>query len=359
MSHSTRHIILGIDTSCDDTSIAVVNGTKVLSNVVSSQDALHREWGGVVPMIAQRAHNERFETVLNQALQRAHVTRDQLQEIAVTVGPGLAPALEVGVARAQALAHELNIPLRPVFHMEAHLLAVFAQSASGQSGTPVEPTLFPALGVIVSGGHTELVYTPAIGQYQLIGETVDDAMGEAFDKVARLLGLGYPGGALLAELAQTGDASRYALPTAMRQSGNLNVSYSGLKTACVRLFQELTQDGKQVLSKQEVADFAASFQRAAIQTLVYKTLKALEQFPAKSIWLGGGVAANTALRKELRSLAQQNEIPFLTPYSRKLCRDNGAMVAVAAALNPAPAVESIDRQPRLAWQASSKTTPGN
>lgn len=342
-------ITLGIDTSCDDTSIAITDGQRVLSNVISSQDALHREWGGVVPMLAQRAHQERFDTVLDQALSRAHVDRGDLQQIAVTVGPGLAPALEVGVTRALELASTLKLPLRPVFHMEAHLLAVFAQSASGQSGAAPTAALFPALGVVVSGGHTELIRVDQLGQYTLLGETVDDALGEAFDKVARLLGLGYPGGALLAQLAQTGDPRRYDLPVAMRQSGDLNVSYSGLKTACVRLHRELTHNGERLLTQQEIRDFAASFQRVAIKTLLYKVRRAVQDMSFQSIWLGGGVAANTSLRRELRSIAREQDIPFLTPYSRKLCRDNGAMVAVAAHLHPTTAVTQLDRQPRLHW----------
>lgn len=325
--------VLGIDTSCDDTSVGLVEDYRVISNVISSQDAVHAEYGGVVPMLAKRAHEENFPQVLRLALQRAHVTPQEIEVIAVTRGPGLAPALEVGVTQAQRLAQAWQKPLLAVNHVEGHLLSALAQSKNGRNGWQPQASDFPLFGLIVSGKHTEIVLIHDWHSYEILGETVDDAIGEAYDKVARLLGLGYPGGTLLARFAQEGNPRSYPLPTAMRQSGDLNVSYSGLKTASLRLVRELTRDHTELLTKQQILDIAASFEAAAHETLLYKLQKAWEQHPEiRHLLLGGGVAANTALRQKLRQMARRFNAQVHVPYTKKLCRDNGAMIALAGYL---------------------------
>lgn len=344
-------IYLGIDTSCDDTSIGVVQNGRVLANIISSQDAIHREWGGVVPMLAKRAHEAEFPRVYKLALQRAGLLETDLDAIAVTYGPGLAPALEVGVTLAQELATRLQKPLYGVNHMEAHLLSVLAQTKTGKNGQIADQVQFPVLGVLVSGGHTEMALVHGFGQYEIIGETVDDAFGEAYDKVARMLSLGYPGGALLARLADQGNPKAFPLPTAMRQSGDLNVSYSGLKTATLKLVKTETENGEKTLSLTQIQNIAASFQEAALKTLLGKVEKALQAHPEiQAVWLGGGAAVNTQLRKRLRQLAMKNGLKLSTPYTTKLCRDNGAMVALVAAIHehiPMQKVEKLDRVPQL------------
>lgn len=344
--------ILGIDTSCDDTSVAITDGTRILANSISSQDQIHREWGGVVPILAKREHEAQFARVLEIALKRAGLTLKSIDLIAVTEGPGLAPALEVGVRKAAELAQQYTIPVVPINHMEGHLFSSCASSRNGKGGFVPQPADFPLLGILVSGGHTEFVLVDGIGQYRIVGQTVDDALGEAYDKIARLLNLGYPGGSLLAQLANEGNPQAYPLPIAMRQSGDLNVSYSGLKTATVKLVKQLTDDGKKILTRQEITDVAASFQRAALETLLNKLRQAVKLYQPKHLLLGGGVAANAVLRQELRALAKTANAQLHVPYTLKLCRDNAAMIATAASLRQQFGVlqtvepEKLDRRPR-------------
>jgi len=321
-------IVLGIDTSCDDTSVGVTKDRQVLANVISSQDELHAPWGGVVPNLARRAHEDNFPAVYTAALEQAGVSDSEIDVIAVTKGHGLAIALEVGLAQAVDLAKRLNKPLVAVHHSEGHFLANLAQDEHGRAPIEPEKVEFPALAILVAGGQTQLVLVKQFGQYEVIGETVDDAIGEAFDKGARLLGLGYPGGAELAQAATEGDPRAYDLPRPMRNSGDLNVSYAGLKTAFLRLIRDLQTETPK-LSSQQINDLSASFQLAAVETLIIKIKKALEQYEFNQIFLGGGVAANLLLREQLQVVASQHQAQVYWPYSTQLCRDNAAMIAVA------------------------------
>lgn len=349
-------IVLGIDTSCDDTSVGIVNNLEVLANVISSQDDLHAAWGGVVPNIARRAHQENFPAVYQQALADAGVEEKDIEAIAVTYGHGLAVSLEVGLQEAIKLAQKLAIPLYPINHSEGHLVANFAQTGEEPGLSPDDIT-WPALAVLVAGGQTQLVKVEALGKYQIIGETVDDAIGEAFDKSARLLGLDYPGGPQLAALAEQGNSQAYDLPRPMRQSKDLNVSYAGLKTAFLRLVRSLIDNPEtdkipSQLTTSQKADLAASFQAAAIETILIKVKKALAQTDYQHIFLGGGVAANQKLRQDLTTLAQKNEAQLHIPPGIKLCRDNAAMIALAGFLasqrvKPATNLDNLDRDPQL------------
>ncbi len=342
--------ILGIDTSCDDTSIALVEGRKVLANCISSQDATHKEFGGVVPILAKREHEKNFPLVLEKALATAGVQPHDIDAIAVTIGPGLAPSLEIGVTKAVQLAQEWQKPLEPVHHMEGHLWSALAADAHGEGGLDPDTLTFPALGILASGGHTEIVLIHGWGKYEIIGETLDDALGEAYDKVARMLGLGFPGGGKLARLADEGDASAYALPIAMRQSGDYNVSYSGIKTATLRLIREITNTGERTLQDQEMKDVAASFQNAALETLLGKVKKVLVEYPVSHVLLGGGVAANTVLREKLHQTLAPTGAAVAWPYTFSLCQDNAAMIALAAQLhfqhNYHLKLEKLDRRPQ-------------
>lgn len=338
-------LILAIDTSCDDTSCAVLRDTKVLSNVISSQVEAHAAWGGVVPSIARREHELLIQPVVEKALQMAKVSMKEIDAIAVTYGPGLAIALGVGIDKAQELARTYKKQLIGVNHMEGHLLSVLANSqlANSQSCT----LQFPSLGLLVSGNHTELVLIHAIGSYQILGQTLDDAIGEAFDKVARALGLGYPGGAVLAKLAEQGNSQAYNLPIPMRGVKSFDFSYSGLKAAVMRVMKEKADTG---LNQQDVADIAASFQRVAIQHVLDKTTRALETHFPHSLLLGGGVAANILLRKELRKLCKKHGVHLLIPSSKKFCMDNAAMIGVVAYFKAqrnefAKSEHDVDRQP--------------
>ncbi len=319
-------IILAIDTSCDDTSAAVVKDKIVLSNVISSQTKLHNEWGGVVPIIAKRAHQERIDAVISKALQLAKVPLHTIDVIAVTYGPGLAIALEVGVKKGKELALQLRKPLIAVNHMEGHLYSVFAQTKGKKLAEPP----FPALSLLVSGKHTELILMKKHGKFEILGETLDDAVGEAFDKVARLLGLGYPGGAVLSQYAKHGNSNAYPLTIPLHQRKDLDFSYSGIKAAMVRLVKHITTDGKRSLTQKEISDLAASFQKIAIQHLLERTKRALQIVKVKSLIVGGGVSANLVLRSELRKTCRSYKIPLFVPAKKELCMDNAAMIGVAA-----------------------------
>lgn len=319
-------ILLSIDTSCDETSVAVVQGQKVLSSVVSTQIRYHKKFGGVVPFLAQRLHSERIAAVTELAITRSRQTWSSIEAIAVTQGPGLAPALQVGISFAKDLALEYNKPLYAVNHMAGHIASCLIAS-----GSKVPIVQYPALAVLVSGGHTELVLVEQFSKFTILGQTLDDALGEAYDKVAKLLGLGYPGGPLLAKLAEKGMADRYNLPVPMMQSKDLNLSYSGLKNALRLLIEKLHVEGQ--LDASAIANIAASFEFVAQKSLVLKVEKALQLHPEiKSVLLAGGVAANTALRWKVRLLSRQHGLSFLTPTTLKYCSDNAAMIGVAANL---------------------------
>jgi N6-L-threonylcarbamoyladenine synthase len=307
--------VLGIETSCDETSAAVVLGRRVRSNVVSSQARLHEKWGGVVPEAAARAHVEAILPVIEEALDGAGVRSDDVAGIAVTNRPGLIGALSVGLTAAKALAFALDRPLVGVHHLEGHLLSVLAETDDFRA-----EIVFPHLALIVSGGHTEIVLVREPGMYELVGQTIDDAAGEAFDKSARLLGLGYPGGRAIQESARGGDPKRYPLPRALPDDP-FNFSFSGLKTAVLRLV-EREGDGL------SVSDAAASVQEAIVGVLAAKFLGAAEETGACCLTLVGGVAANAALRERLADGCYRRGLTFVTP-PLDLCTDNAAMIALA------------------------------
>lgn len=332
--------ILGIETSCDETSAAVVvGGTWVLSNVISSQIALHQAHGGVVPELAARAHVTAFVPVVEAALAEAKLTMKEIDAIAVTNGPGLAGSLLVGVNAAKAMAYVLDRPLIPVNHLEAHVAANWLRPY----GVEADPPQLPAICLLVSGGHTELLLVERPGRFRLLGRTLDDAAGEAFDKGARLLGLGYPGGPAIQRAAEGGDPNAFELPRAM-QGESLEFSFSGLKTALLRLIApyRLPDPPRPALAPGlfaehraprfreglPVADLAASFQAAIVDVLTEKTLRAARTHGAASVLLAGGVAANRPLRESLAN-AVGSSIKLHVPEFA-YCTDNAAMIAGAA-----------------------------
>lgn len=341
-------IILAIETSLDDTSAAIVKDNWVLSNIVASQVKFHEEWGGTVPDIARRKHQEWMEPVIEKAIKRAGITQSAIEAVAVTYGPGLAPSLEVGIDHAKAWAQKLSVPLIPVNHLEGHLLSSLAKNSKGNGGINESPALFPALGFLISGGHTELVLMKAIGDYYLLGETLDDAAGEAYDKVARMLHLGYPGGPLLAEMAKEG-TPRFDLPTPMVGRKDLNFSFSGLKTAALNALRKLENVPH---DRQFVADFSASFQKAVFNHLTKKLDQAICIYHPHTLFLGGGVVSNVALRQAARTVASKHGVKTIIPRSTSLFTDNAGMIGVAGWYVwkqhriPAQALD-IERQPNL------------
>lgn len=310
--------VLAIETSCDETSAAVVLGRNVLSNVVASQVEMHAKWGGVVPEAAARAHVEAILPVIRQA--RADAGDPKIAAIAVTNRPGLLGALSVGLTAAKALAFHHGVPMVGVHHLEGHIMSPYSLPDSEFSPS------FPYLCAVVSGGHTELVAVKSPGSYQIIAETCDDAAGEAFDKGARLLGLGYPGGRAIQDAAESGDPTRYNLPRAVRTDPH-RLSFSGLKTAMLRLVET---EG----SKISVADAAASLQAAIVDSLTAKAVWHLENSGFQGLSLVGGVAANLPLRTRLGSECQRRGLPFWTP-SLSLCTDNAAMIGLAGSFRRA------------------------
>lgn len=311
--------ILGIETSCDETAAAVVeNGRAILSNVVASQIDLHAQFGGVFPEVASRQHILAIYPIIDQALKQAHLEITDVDAIAVTRGPGLPGSLVVGVNAAKGLAIGSGKPLVGVNHLEGHLYSAWLYKANDETEIPPEPQ-FPLLALIVSGGHTELVLMRDHLTYESLGATLDDAAGEAFDKVARLLGLPYPGGPAIQKVVQAGgDPSKTQFPRAWLE-GTWNFSFSGLKTAVLREVRDLEEKDVEV----PVADFAASFQEAVVEVLVVKTLQAAHEFEAKGILIAGGVSANKALRE---AFLARSPLPVHIPPIW-LCTDNAAMMA--------------------------------
>lgn len=309
-------MILAIETSCDDTCAAVLDGPRMLANVISSQAAAHAQYGGVVPEVASRHHLELTAPVVEAALAEAGVTLDDIDAVAVTVGPGLIGALLVGVSTAKAIAAPRRLPLIPVDHLQGHVAANFLEPE------PLEP---PFLCLVASGGHTLLAGVREHAGYELLGQTLDDAAGEAFDKVARMLGLGYPGGPALEKLAREGDPEAFEMPVAMSRNPGLDFSFSGLKTAVVYLGRDLGPEGVE----ERRADLAASFQAAAVGQLVAKLERALKKGEWGAVALGGGVAANGALRQAVQELCERQGVD-LKLVARELCTDNAAMIGSAA-----------------------------
>ncbi|MEW5952567.1 MAG: tRNA (adenosine(37)-N6)-threonylcarbamoyltransferase complex transferase subunit TsaD [Bacillota bacterium] len=309
--------ILAIETSCDETSAAVVaDGKDILSNIISSQVEAHQKFGGVVPEVASRKHLELMNGVIREALDRAGCDFKDLDAVAVTYGPGLVGALLVGLAAAKAAAFALDIPLIGVNHLEGHIYANFLAD-DGLS--------FPLLGLIVSGGHTDLVLIEGHGRYRTVGRTRDDAAGEAFDKVARTLGLGYPGGPLVDKLAAGGDEAAIVLPRAYLEEGSLDFSFSGLKSAVINYLRRARQRGEEV----NLADLAAGFRRSVVDVLADKALEAAGKYDPRVIILAGGVAANALLREELARRALADGRRLVVP-PLVLCTDNAAMIGCAA-----------------------------
>ncbi len=344
--------ILAIDTSCDETAAAVTEGTSVLSNIVWSQASLHAHLGGVMPSLAQRQHEERIDWVIEKAIQRSGIETGNFEAIAVTVGPGLSIALGVGIRRAKELANEFHIPLIPVNHTEAHILSTLATPVGGKS---VEAN-FPAFGLVISGGNTVFCRIHAVGKYEILAQTVDDALGEALDKAARMIGLGYPGGAVLEKMAKLGNPSKFPLtiPLAGQEARQI-FSYSGLKTSFFRLIEKKKSENPKFPPRQEVYDLAAAFQHAAFTHLLRVVGYCINHYPYLPVYdflLGGGVAANVEVRKRLRHLGKEVGFNLLTPYTKKLYGDNAAMIGVTAYIKHKNKsisynLENIDRKPNL------------
>jgi N6-L-threonylcarbamoyladenine synthase len=310
-------LILGIETSCDETGIALYDSNKgLLGHTLHSQIDLHAEYGGVVPELASRDHIRYIIPLINQLLNKTSIAKEAINAIAYTAGPGLSGALLVGSTVGESLSFALGIPSIPVHHLEGHLLAPMLEDTK-----PV----FPFLALLVSGGHTQIIHVKQIGQYDIVGDTLDDAAGEAFDKTAQLLGLGYPGGAALSKLAESGKP-KYDLPKPMLHSKDFDFSFSGLKTAVLTLVKkqpELTDTIK--------ANIAASFQESITEVLIFKTLKAMNSLNLNQIVVSGGVGANKQLREKLTKSSQEDNFQLFFP-SLEFCTDNGAMIALAGYL---------------------------
>lgn len=355
--------ILGIETSCDDTGIAVVEITEkknpqfsILSNVVSSQIKIHEKYGGVYPMLAKRAHEKNLPITLKEALQKAYISQEkpQIHAIAITIGPGLSPCLWTGINFVKKLEQEWEIPVIPVDHIKAHLLVgLLTNIQDTKYKIPNTKNTFPAIALIVSGGHTQLVLVKKIGDYKIIGETRDDASGEAFDKTARILGLGFPGGPEIAKAASQYNIQdtkyKIRLPRPMIHTRDYDFSFSGLKTAVLYDYQSRTEKVRK--TKEYVQEMATEIQQAIVDVLISKTLRAAKEFRVKSIILGGGVAANTELRTVLTNTADAINVNTLIPPAY-LATDNGAMIAVAGYFNwlnkkYTKDVEALEAQPNL------------
>ena len=340
MEQKKSLIILGIDTSCDDTCIAIlkVKNFDILSNIVSSQVKLHKKYGGVWPYLAKREHQKNLPIVFKEALQQARSKQkfEKPNLIAVTVGPGLEPCLWTGVNFAKELAQKLNLPIIPVNHIEAHILSNFVNKKLQTINYKIKTNLFPALCLVVSGGHTQLILMKKVGKYKIIGETRDDAAGECFDKTARILGLGYPGGPAIEAEAAKLKTKNYQLitnlPRPMIRQKNYDFSFSGLKTAVLYDFKNKPRNVR--TSKKYKIEMAKEIQQAVIDVLIKKTIKAAKDFNARSIILGGGVTANQELRKQFNyKLKTINyKLNLLVP-SKNLCTDNASMVTMSGYFN--------------------------
>ncbi|MEE1951127.1 tRNA (adenosine(37)-N6)-threonylcarbamoyltransferase complex transferase subunit TsaD [Pseudomonas alcaligenes] len=311
-------LVLGLETSCDETGVALYDSERgLLADALFSQIDLHRVYGGVVPELASRDHVKRMLPLIRQVLDEAGASREQIEAIAYTSGPGLVGALLVGAACAQALAFAWGIPAVGVHHMEGHLLAPMLEE---------QPPAFPFVALLVSGGHTQLVRVDGIGRYQLLGESLDDAAGEAFDKTAKLMGLRYPGGPEIARLAESGTPGRFTFPRPMTDRPGLDFSFSGLKTFTLNTWQQCRDAGD--ASEQTRADIARAFQDAVVDTLTIKCKRALKQTGLNSLVIAGGVSANAALRQSLEHMlgGLKGQVFYARP---RFCTDNGAMIAYA------------------------------
>lgn len=346
--------ILGIETSCDETAAAIVERDdkgkgRILSNIVLSQIAEHEPYGGVVPEIAARAHVEALDTLIEKALSEAGMKLDEVDAIAATAGPGLIGGLIVGLMTAKALALASGKPFYAINHLEGHAL----------TARLTDQLDFPYLLLLVSGGHTQMVLVRGLDDYERLGTTIDDALGEAFDKTAKLLGLPYPGGPAVERMAKQGDAKRFALPRPLKGEARLDFSFSGLKTAVRQTATEIAP-----LSDQDVADICASFQEAVADTLSDRVRRSLERFKQEfpdhqspALIVAGGVAANKTLREALETLCKMHGFSFIAP-PHELCTDNAAMIAWAGAERAASkAADSLAIAPRSRWPLDEKSAP--
>ncbi len=350
-------IIIAFDTSCDDTSVAILEGRRVLSSVVSSQVEIHAQWGGVVPDIARREHEKNIPMVYEEALKKAKMKIEDVDYVAATYGPGLAIDLEVGLTFAKELAIKYNKPFVPVNHMEGHMFSGLSLNTRGNGLVPGDMNevekLFPALALLISGKHTELVLVEKIGNYKKLGETLDDAVGEAFDKVGRMLNFGYPGGPVVCEFAKKGTAGNIKFTIPMKNSGDMNFSYSGLKTAALYKTKELREASKQ--DKEWVYDFCRGFLDTIIDSLNLKLNMALEKNPdVKSLFVGGGVFNSEEIVRKMGNTARSYGLNYI--YSNQEYRgDNAGMIGVSAYFNilngkyisDVDEIRKVDRDPRL------------
>jgi N6-L-threonylcarbamoyladenine synthase len=339
-------LVLGIETSCDETAASVVSGEgRILSNIVLSQIEDHRPYGGVVPEIAARAHVEHLDSLIARALDEAGLGFADLDAIAATAGPGLIGGVLVGLMTGKALAASRGLPFLAINHLEAHAL----------SARLLEDVDFPYLLLLVSGGHCQLLRVAGIGDYRRLGTTIDDAVGEAFDKTAKILNLGYPGGPAVERLAKTGDPARFPLPRPMVGREGCDFSFSGLKTAVKRLADERAGDGN--LSEKDAADIAAAFQTAVGDILADRTAHALDEAGAMPLVIAGGVAANSYLRMRLDDLCRSRNIRLIAPPVR-LCTDNGAMVAWAGIERlKLGLTDTLDAPARARWPLDTAAAP--
>ncbi|MDO5054884.1 MAG: tRNA (adenosine(37)-N6)-threonylcarbamoyltransferase complex transferase subunit TsaD [Pasteurella oralis] len=341
--------VLGIETSCDETGVAIYDEEKgLVANQLYTQITLHADYGGVVPELASRDHIRKTAPLIQAALAEANLSAEDIDGIAYTAGPGLVGALLVGSTIARSLAYAWNVPAIGVHHMEGHLLAPMLEENVPQ---------FPFIALLVSGGHTQLVRVDAVGQYQLLGESIDDAAGEAFDKTAKLLGLDYPGGAALSRLAQKGNPERFSFPRPMTDRPGLDFSFSGLKTfAANTIAQAIKQEGE--LTEQTKADIAYAFQQAVVETLVIKCRRALKETGFTRLVIAGGVSANKQLRQHLAELMQQLNGEVFYPQPQ-FCTDNGAMIAYTGLLRLKQGEKqdlAIEVKPRWAMTTLSPIT---
>jgi N6-L-threonylcarbamoyladenine synthase len=338
---NTAHIILGIESSCDETGLAIYHSQQgLLAHALHSQISLHAQYGGVVPELASRDHIHRLIPLTEQVLHQAQLSLKDLTAIAYTAGPGLMGALLTGAGYARSLAYSLDIPAIPIHHMEGHLLSPLLEA----------PDLnFPFMALLVSGGHTQIIRVNAIGNYILLGDTLDDAIGEAFDKTAKLLGLGYPGGPIVSQRARSGDATRYHLPRPMTDRPGLDFSFSGLKTAVLTSWQQAQHQRPDDL-EQTKTDLCAAFEQAVADVLAIKLKRALQQEKLNTLVVAGGVSANITIREKLTAMMQARGGNAFFPRA-EFCTDNGAMIAFAgfqrlkASLPP----QSLDFSARPRW----------
>lgn len=350
-----KPLILGIDTSCDDTSVALLRGREVISSELSSQTELHSEFGGVVPDLAKRLHEENIEEVYNRALNNNPGMINNVDYIAVTTGPGLAIDLEVGIEYAKKLSLTYNKPLIPANHMEGHMFSSLLLNSKGNGLVTDEQLVeaFPALALLMSGKHTEIIYIDEIGKYRKLGQTLDDAAGEAFDKVGRILNFGYPGGPVVSEFAKKGKSGNITFTTPMKNSKDLNFSYSGLKTAALYKSKELREKG--VAERVWVYDFCRGFVDAVIDSVVIKLKLAIQKYPEiKSVFVGGGVFNNEEILRSVGRVSKSYSLNYYYPEI-EYRSDNAAMIAIAGYLNvlqkkyltEKEEIEGVDRDPRL------------